>query len=122
MVSIGDCASTSTCDLSVPVLSLFVFSLLGHHFATYNLPSFQKNCNIMQLHVILWNTLQYKMIQYNTIRLILAGQKKTYHEAPMANGMPSIGGQTQGTAVIIGNDELVDTSSLSVVTSSCQKM
>ena len=75
----------------------------------------------MQLHVILWNTLQYKMIQYNTIRLILAGQKKTYHEAPMANGMPRIGGQTQGTAVVIGNDELVDTSSLSIVTSSCQK-
>ena len=61
------------------------------------------------------------MIQYNSANIILAGQRKTYHEAPMANGMPRIGGQTQGAAVVIGNDELVDTLSLSIVTSSCQK-
>ena len=80
----------------------------------------------LQYHEITCHTVEYvaiqcDTIQYNLANIILTGQRKTYHEAPMTNGMPRIGGLTQGPAFVIGNDEFVDTSSFSKVTSSCQK-
>ena len=72
-------------------------------------------------HTVEHIAIQCDTIQYNLANIILTGQRKTYHEAPKANGIPRIGRQTQGTAVVIGNDELIDISSLSIVTSSCQK-
>ena len=98
------------------------YHLRPYNEMQYHATQYQKlRYHAIASHTVEYIAIQNDAIQYNSANMILAGQRKTYHEAPKANGIPRIGRQTQGTAVVIGNDELVDTSSLSRVTSSCQK-